>query len=41
MQIIPIEEPFQTYLKTLEPFFKGLPSNLAEENLQAVCAAHC
>ena len=34
-EIIPIEEPFQTYLKTLEPFFKGLPSNLAEENLQA------
>jgi NAD+ synthase (glutamine-hydrolysing) len=34
-EIIPIEGPFQSYLKTLEPHFKGLPFNLAEENLQA------
>ncbi|MCW3124673.1 MAG: synthetase [Bacteroidetes bacterium] len=34
-EIIPIEEPFQTYLKTLQPLFKGLESNIAEENLQA------
>lgn len=34
-EIIPIEEPFQSYIKTLEPLFKDLPSNLAEENLQA------
>jgi NAD+ synthase (glutamine-hydrolysing) len=34
-EIIPIEEPFQSYIKTLRPLFKDLPSNLAEENLQA------
>jgi NAD+ synthase (glutamine-hydrolysing) len=34
-EIIPIEEPFQSYIKTLKPLFKDLPSNLAEENLQA------
>lgn len=34
-EIIPIEEPFQSYLKTLHPFFKDLPVNVAEENLQA------
>lgn len=34
-EIIAIEEPFQTYLKTLQPFFKDLPQNVAEENLQA------
>lgn len=34
-EIIPIEEPFQQYLKTLQPQFKDLPFGLAEENLQA------
>ncbi len=34
-EIIAIEEPFQSYLKTLHPFFKDLPPNVAEENLQA------
>jgi NAD+ synthase (glutamine-hydrolysing) len=34
-ETIPIEEPFQSYLKTLHPFFKELPFGLAEENLQA------
>ena len=34
-EIIAIEEPFQAYLKTLEPHFKDLPFNIAEENLQA------
>jgi NAD+ synthase (glutamine-hydrolysing) len=34
-ETIPIEEPFQSYLSTLKPFFKELPFNLAEENLQA------
>jgi NAD+ synthase (glutamine-hydrolysing) len=34
-EIIPIEAPFQSYLSTLQPFFKELPFNLAEENLQA------
>jgi NAD+ synthase (glutamine-hydrolysing) len=34
-ETIPIEAPFQSYLTTLEPFFKGLPFNIAEENLQA------
>ncbi|MBS1623907.1 MAG: NAD+ synthase [Bacteroidetes bacterium] len=34
-EIIPIEAPFQEYLRTLAPFFKDLPQNVAEENLQA------
>ncbi len=34
-EIIPIEEPFQSYLSTLKPHFKELPFNIAEENLQA------
>lgn len=34
-EIIPIEEPFQSYLNTLKPHFKELPFNIAEENLQA------
>lgn len=34
-EIIPIEDSFQQYLKTLEPQFKDLPFGLAEENLQA------
>ncbi len=34
-EIISIEAPFQSYLDTLKPFFKELPFNVAEENLQA------
>ena len=34
-EIIPIEEPFQSFLSTLKPHFKELPFNVAEENLQA------
>lgn len=34
-EVIPISDVFHTYLKTLAPFFKDLPSGLAEENLQA------
>ncbi len=33
--IIPIDEIFHTYLKTLEPFFTGLPEDVTEENIQA------
>jgi NAD+ synthase (glutamine-hydrolysing) len=34
-EIIPIEDSFQGYLKTLKPIFKEMPFNIAEENLQA------
>ena len=34
-EVLPIEENFQSFIKTLKPFFKDLPFNLAEENLQA------
>lgn len=33
--IIEIEPIFKTYEKTLEPYFRGLPFNITEENLQA------
>lgn len=32
---VPISGIYDTYLKTLEKYFKGLPSDTAEENLQA------
>lgn len=32
---IPIKKPFNTFNDTLKPFFKDLPFNIAEENLQA------
>jgi len=32
---IPIEEPFSTFLSTMEPFFDGMKPDSAEENLQA------
>lgn len=32
---IPISDIFQSYLKTLSPFFKKLKPNVAEENIQA------
>jgi len=32
---IPIEQAYQSFLQLLEPQFRGLPFNLAEENLQA------
>ncbi len=33
--IIPIKEGYQSFLNTLEPYFKDMPFNIAEENLQA------
>ena len=33
--VIPIEEAFTAFENTLKPFFKDLPFNLAEENMQA------
>ncbi len=33
--IIPIKSTYQSFEKTLEPYFSGLPFNIAEENLQA------
>ncbi|HSV56124.1 MAG TPA: NAD(+) synthase, partial [Magnetospirillaceae bacterium] len=35
MEILPIEGPYAAFLDLLEPRFRGLPSGLAEENLQA------
>ncbi|HFB61361.1 MAG TPA: NAD+ synthase, partial [Bacteroidetes bacterium] len=32
---IPIKKAFDTFSEILEPYFKGLPFNIAEENLQA------
>ena len=34
-ETIPIENNFQSFVETLEPHFKNLPFNVAEENLQA------
>lgn len=34
-EIIPIENTFQSFLKTLEPYYKDTPFGLAEENLQS------
>lgn len=34
-EVVPIENNFQSLLTTLKPFFKDLPFNVAEENLQA------
>ncbi len=34
-QTISIEEPFQAYLRVLKDAFKGMPENVAEENIQA------
>ena len=34
-EVISIEKNFETFAETLYPFFKNLPFNLAEENLQA------
>lgn len=34
-EVVPIENTFQSFLSTLNPFFKELPFGLAEENLQA------
>ncbi|MEY4877219.1 MAG: hypothetical protein RL708_2368 [Bacteroidota bacterium] len=33
--IVPIKNNYETFLKTLNPYFKDLPFNVAEENLQA------
>lgn len=34
-ETIPIESNYQAFLQTLQPYFKDLPFNTAEENLQA------
>lgn len=34
-QVIPIEDPYQTYLDVLTPYFEGKPFDTTEENLQA------
>jgi NAD+ synthase (glutamine-hydrolysing) len=34
-ETIPIENAFQTMLQELQPFFKDMPHNIAEENIQA------
>ncbi len=34
-EIIPIQSIFETYLNTLKPYFKDLPANVTEENIQA------
>ncbi|HLP52077.1 MAG TPA: NAD+ synthase [Chitinophagales bacterium] len=34
-EVVPIEDNYQAFLKTLHPFFKDLPFSVAEENLQA------
>ena len=34
-ETIHIQEAYQAFEKSLEPYFKGLPFNIAEENLQA------
>ena len=36
-ETISIEEPFNTFLKTLEPRFENLPVDATEENIQARC----
>ncbi|OQX77262.1 MAG: NAD+ synthase [Bacteroidetes bacterium 4484_249] len=33
--IIPIEDAYKSFESTLEPYFNGLPFNIAEENIQA------
>ncbi|HOP85006.1 MAG TPA: NAD+ synthase [Syntrophorhabdaceae bacterium] len=32
---VPIDEIYESYLRTLEPFFKGLKMDITEENIQA------
>lgn len=36
---IPIEKAFNSFNEILEPYFKGLPFGIAEENMQARCRA--
>jgi NAD+ synthase (glutamine-hydrolysing) len=36
-EIISIEQPFDSFLKVLEPRFKNLPTDTTEENIQARC----
>jgi NAD+ synthase (glutamine-hydrolysing) len=35
IHVIPIEEIYNSFLSALEPYFRGLPFNIAEENIQA------
>ncbi|MEO6131475.1 MAG: NAD+ synthase [Saprospiraceae bacterium] len=37
--IIPIKEPYETFLKGLEGMFEGKPFDVTEENIQARCRA--
>jgi NAD+ synthase (glutamine-hydrolysing) len=37
--ILPIAAPYDTFLKTLDPLFKGLKFDVTEENIQARCRA--
>jgi len=36
-ETISIEQPFNSFLKILEPRFKGMPTDITEENIQARC----
>ena len=35
MDVLPIEDPYQSNIETLAPLFEGLPQDVTEENLQA------
>ncbi|MBS0211825.1 MAG: NAD+ synthase [Proteobacteria bacterium] len=37
IETLPIEAPFEGFLRTLAPVFAGLPSDVTEENLQSRC----
>ncbi len=37
--ILPIAEPYDTFLKTLAPLFEGMDFDVTEENIQARCRA--
>ena len=37
IETLPIEAPFEGFLKTLAPLFAGLPADVTEENLQSRC----
>lgn len=41
MLTLPIETPFQAYLDTLAPVFKGAAIDITEENLQARIRGAC
>lgn len=35
--IVPIKDPYETFLNLLDPLFEGKPFNVTEENIQARC----